>query len=270
MIHEVFAIRYAELRDRQPSDLFIGADPHDGPRSMDYFVWLLRAGERLILVDTGFSETDAAERGRKLLVRPDEALRRFGAPPEAITDVIVTHLHYDHAGNLDRFPKARFHIQDREMRFATGRCMCHRLLRYPFTGEHVVQMVRHLYAERVVFHDGEGEVAPGVNVHHIGGHTDGLQAVTVATARGEVVLASDATHYYANLGSERPFPIVYHLGDMLDGWRKLRVLAGGDMERIVPGHDPLVRAVYPDASRNGVDAAALHLPPLRPAAELWR
>src|SRR6267142_1154838 len=80
------------------------------------------------------------------------------------------HLHYDHAGNLDRFPNARFHLQDREMSYATGRCMCNGMLRHPFSVEHVTTMVRHVYGERVTFHSGDGEIAPGVTVHRVGGH----------------------------------------------------------------------------------------------------
>ncbi len=89
-------------------------------------------------------------------------LERFGVKADSIRDVVVTHLHYDHAGNLDRFPNARFHLQDREMSYATGRCMCIGVLRHPFSVEHVTLMVRHVYGERVTFHSGDGEVAPGV------------------------------------------------------------------------------------------------------------
>ena len=156
-------------------------------------------------------------RGRKLTLNPVDALKGFGVNAEDIKDVIVTHLHYDHAGNLDRFPNARFHLQDREMAYATGRCMCNGLLRHPFSVEHVTQMVRHVYGERVTFHAGEGEIAPDVTVHRVGGHSDGLQVVRVATQRGPVVLASDASHYYANLHRRSPFPIVYNLGDMVRG-----------------------------------------------------
>ena len=148
--------------------------------------------------------------------------------------MIVTHLHYDHAGNLDRFPSARFHLQDREMSYATGRCMCNGMLRHPFSVEHVTTMVRHVYGERVTFHSGDGEVAPGVTVHRVGGHSDGLQVVRVETARGPVVLASDAAHYYANLQKRSPFPIVYNVGDMAQGWE----IVGGwrESDRFIPGH----------------------------------
>lgn len=106
-------------------------------------------------------------------------------------------------------------------------------------------MVRALYAGRVRFHAGDGEVAPGVSVHHVGGHTDGLQMVRVETARGPPVLASDASHFYANMQEGLPFPIVFNLGDMAAGWGRARALAEGREEMIVPGHDPRVRVLYP-------------------------
>ena len=87
------------------------------------------------------------------------------------------------------------------MAYATGRCMGHRVIRMPFEVEDVVAMVRRVYAGRVVFHDGEAEIVPGVSVHHIGGHSRGLQAVRVKTRRGYVVLASDVAHFYAHLAS---------------------------------------------------------------------
>ena len=154
------------------------------PQDLDYFVWLIRGGGRDILVDTGFNAAEAQLRNRKLTLNPVDALARFGVKADDIRDVVVTHLHYDHAGNLDRFPNARFHLQDREMSYATGRCMCFGALRHPFSVEHVTLMVRHVFSERVTFHSGDGEVAPGVTLHRVGGHSDGLQVVRVETERG--------------------------------------------------------------------------------------
>src|SRR5258707_3524741 len=104
------------------------------------------------------------------------------------------------------------------MRYAPGRGMCHGLLRHPFSVEHVTLMVRHVFSELVTFHSGDGEVAPGVTLHRVGGHSDGLQVVRVETARGPVVLASDASHYYGNMHRRMPFPIIYNVGDMIEGW----------------------------------------------------
>ncbi len=145
------------------------------------------------------------------------------------------------------------------MSYATGRCMCNGLLRHPFSAEDVTQMVRHVYDERVTFHDGDGEVAPGITLHSVGGHSDGLQVVRVTTTRGPVVLASDASHYYANMHRRSPFPIVYNVGDMHNGWLLCERLAGHP-DRIIPGHDPLVRQFYRRIDAN-VDVYALHEAP---------
>ncbi|MGY3077504.1 glyoxylase-like metal-dependent hydrolase (beta-lactamase superfamily II) [Bradyrhizobium sp. LM6.10] len=159
--YEIYALRYATMSPRTPNMNFLAPDPHDSAaQDLDYFVWLIRGGGRDILVDTGFNAEEATARARKLTLNPVDALERFGVATSSIRDIIVTHLHYDHAGNLDRFPNARFHLQEREMAYATGRCMCNGLLRHPFSVEHVTQMVRHVYGERVNFYSGDGEVAP--------------------------------------------------------------------------------------------------------------
>jgi glyoxylase-like metal-dependent hydrolase (beta-lactamase superfamily II) len=260
--HEIYALRYATMSPRTPHLNFLVPDPHETTaQDLDYFVWLIRGGGRDILVDTGFNAEEAGLRDRKLTLNPVDALERFGVKADSIRDIVVTHLHYDHAGNLERFPHARFHLQDREMSYATGRCMCNGMLRHPFSIEHVTLMVRHVYGERVSFHSGDGEVAPGVTVHRVGGHSDGLQVVRVETGRGPVVLASDAAHYYANLQRRSPFPIVYNVGDMAQGWEIVERLAGHP-DRFIPGHDPIVSEIYPRAS-DKVDAFALHLKPSR-------
>jgi len=246
MTYEVYALKYAH-HARRASENFIGGDPHDGPMPLDYFVWLIRGNGREIVVDTGFSAAMAAKRGRNHLRCPTEGLRSLGTDSKTVRDVVITHLHYDHVGNFDLFPKATLHLQDLEMRYATGRYMAHECFRGAYEVEDVVGVVRRVYENRVRFHDGDAEIAPGVSVHLIGGHTMGMQAVRVATRRGAVVLASDASHFYANLEQTRPFPIVWSVADMVDGYRKLRALADS-AGHIIPGHDPLVLERYPAAS----------------------
>jgi len=262
MSWEAYALRYA-VHDRPAQQNFLLplADPHES-MPLDFYVWLLRGpGGREILVDTGYDPETARKRQRRLLRTVDQALRDFGTDPAGVRDVVVTHLHYDHAGNLPLFPNATIHVQDREMAFATGRHMCTACIRLPFEAEHVVAMVRALYADRVRFHDGEGEVAPGVTLHRVGGHSDGLQVVRVRTGRGPVVLASDACHLYANMRRGNPFPIVFDLGAMTQGWDLCRRLAEGDETRVVPGHDPEVRRRYPAAPGGDGEAVALHEAP---------
>ena len=248
--YEIRAIRYAR-HDRRSSENFVGGDPHDVPMPLNYYVWVISNPARTILVDTGFSEAMAAQRGRQIVKPVAQGLQALGLVPETVDDVIITHMHYDHAGNIPLFPRARFHLQDREMEFATGRCMCHGLLNHGYEADDVVALVRCVFDQRVVFHDGADQIAPGIEVHHVGGHTKGLQAVRVRTARGWVVLASDASHFYAHMEQDRAFPVLYNLGDMLEGYATLRRLASSS-QHVVPGHDPAVMARYPSAG-TGLD-----------------
>jgi glyoxylase-like metal-dependent hydrolase (beta-lactamase superfamily II) len=244
--YEVYAIKYAH-HERRASENFIGGvphDAHDGPMPLDYFVWLLRGEGREIVVDTGFSAATAARRQRDHLRCPTEGLGLLNVDSQKIKDVVITHLHYDHVGNFDLFPAATFHLQDKEMQYATGRHMGKPVFSGAFDVEDVVGMVRNTYAGRVRFHDGDATIAPGVSLHFIGGHTMGLQVVRVTTRRGAVVLASDASHFYANMEQVRPFPIVFNVADMVEGYARLRELAESPAH-IIPGHDPLVLERYP-------------------------
>lgn len=258
--YEVYAIRYAST-DRERRENFIYRDDHDGPMPMDFFVWLLVSGSQAILVDTGFNQAAARARKRTLLGCPIAALAMFGLEAADVRDVILTHLHYDHAGNIDKLPNAVFHLQDSEMEYATGRCMCHAPLRHAYNVEDVAQLVRNVYSDRVKFHAGPATIANNVEVIHVGGHTRGLQAVRVYTQRGWIVLASDAIHFYANHELLNPFPIVYNVGDMLDGYR-LVTQSADSPDHVIPGHDPEVLRRYPRLERPGLDVACLHLPPI--------
>jgi glyoxylase-like metal-dependent hydrolase (beta-lactamase superfamily II) len=260
-VHEIYAVKYAH-HDRKKGENYIGGDPHDTNEPLDYFVWAIVGPHGTFVVDTGFDEAMARRRQRRILKPIAEGLKSIDVDPAAIENIIVTHLHYDHSGNYDLFPRARYHLQDCEMTYATGRCMCHAQQRVAFEADDVVAMVRKVFAGRVTFHDGESEVAPGITLHHIGGHSRGLQSVRVKTRRGFVMLASDATHLYNHFEQGRVFPITYNVGDVLEGYAKLRKLASSS-QHIIPGHDPLVLHRYP-APRPGLEhgVARLDVEPL--------
>ena len=176
-------MRYATHAERSAAN-YLGEDPHDNaPMPLDFYVWVIRNPARTLLVDTGFSADMAVRRGRRYLASPVDLLKQIGIAAESVEDIVVTHMHYDHAGNIAAFPKARLHLQEKEMAYCTGRCMCHAAMRSSFEARDVAQAVERLHAGQLVFHDGDAEIAPGVSLHLIGGHTAGLQVVRVATER---------------------------------------------------------------------------------------
>ncbi len=254
---QVYALRYAHNPAAKRSTNFIGGDPHDAPMPLDYFVWAMKSGDRTIVLDTGFDEAMGVKRGRQFLQSPAVGLNAIGVRPDQVGDVILSHMHYDHCGNYDMFPAAKYHLQDKEMEYCTGRCICHAGLRTPFEEDDVVAIVRKLYRGQLAFHDGVDEIAPGVTVHHVGGHSKGLQITRVWTRRGWMVLAADASHFYANMEEGRAFPIVHNHEDTLNGYDTMRKLSS-QKNGIIPGHDPLVLARYP-AAAPGLEGIAVRL-----------
>ena len=121
-VHEVYAIKYGR-HERRAAENYIGGDPHDVQEPIDFYVWAITGPHGTVVVDTGFDETMAQKRARKIIKPVGEGLKTLGLAPESVSNVIVTHLHYDHTGNYDLFPNARYHLQDEEMAYATGRCM---------------------------------------------------------------------------------------------------------------------------------------------------
>ncbi len=255
-IHEIYAIKYGR-HERKKAENYIGGDPHDGQEPIDYFVWAIKGPSGSFVVDTGFDAAMAKKRGREFLTPPRDGLLAIGVDPATVEDVVISHMHYDHAGNNDLFPNATFHLQDREMAFCTGRCMCHRDVRRSFEETDVTAMVGRVFRGKVQFHDGVGEIAPGITVHHVGGHTAGLQFARVRTGRGWVVLASDASHFYANFEQMRAYATVFNVGDMLEGFATLKRLASSP-KHVIPGHDPLVLQRYP-APKPGLEGIAVRL-----------
>jgi len=258
---EITAIRYAH-HDRTGAENFIvPGDEHDVPMPLDYFVWAIKGPTKTYLLDTGFDQAAANQRKRTITRPVEDGLKAVGIAPDSITDIIVSHMHYDHAGNRDLFPNATYHVQDSEINFCTGRCMCNSYLNHAFDVTDVQSMVGKIFAGRVHFHDGEGQIEPGLSVHRVGGHTGGLQITRVKTKRGWVVLGSDASHFYANFEQYRPFSVVDGAKKIIAGYDKMRALSSS-IRHIVPGHDPLVVNRYPKAIDGIADIVRLDLDPI--------
>jgi glyoxylase-like metal-dependent hydrolase (beta-lactamase superfamily II) len=258
---KVVAARYATLETTR-SDCFLRYHSYgepDGPQRMDYFFWLLRDGGETIVVDTGFDPGVGARRGRTCLVRPRDALARLGVDPGSVSRLVLTHLHYDHTGNLDAFPEAELYVQERELEFWRSPAAT----RFQFAATVESDELAAVYAAqsegRVRVLSGDEELAPGVRLVLVGGHSPGQQILAVDGASGPIVLASDALHFYEELERDRPFSVLSDVAEMYLGYDTLRELSGVPGGQLVAGHDPSVldrfRPVDGDAAGFAVEIA---------------
>ena len=235
--YRIHAVRYAH-RACTSSEAFYG-DYHASPMTMDYFVWALTNGMHTVVVDLGFTEAVGTRRGRQFLRCPSKGLAEIGIECARVEHVVLSHFHYDHVGNYALFPNATFYVQDAEMAFYTGRHAALPSFRHSIEVDDVCALVRLNYERRLVFVDGAREIVPGISVHKVGGHTAGMQIVTVDHAKGQAVVASDASHYYRNFEKRIPFNTLHDLPGMYRAFERIRELATSE-ELVVPGHDPLV------------------------------
>ncbi|GAA1170574.1 N-acyl homoserine lactonase family protein [Streptomyces rhizosphaericus] len=245
--HELLALRFGTQMGRLARENFLFADDPcatDTPVGFDFYIWVIRGQDQVIVVDTGFTAHTGARRGREQLHHPVEALAGLGMDPTDVSHLLITHMHWDHAGHLAAFPTARVHLQEPELAFCTSRAMRQSAPRRPFEAEDVNAAIRLLFDERLTLHQGPATIVPGVEVHPAPGHTPGLQVVRVHTKRGWVVLASDSSHLWANIRRRAPFPILDHLASMVEAYETVEDLADG-VDHIIPGHDPQVATRFP-------------------------
>jgi glyoxylase-like metal-dependent hydrolase (beta-lactamase superfamily II) len=233
-MHEVLAVRYGTLRSRK-SELYYRFGSYgepDAEQSLDYWFWVLRDGDSTLLVDTGFDPSVGERRGRVCLCPPLDALARLGIEPGSIERIVITHLHYDHIGNLGAFPHAELLVPERELAFWSSPAARHtQFAEHVETGE-----VTRVLEGRFTALPERSTIAPGVEGIVVGGHSPGQLMLLVATANGPVVLTSDAVHLYEELERRRPFAVLANLEEMYAAYDTIDALGA----TMVPGHDPQV------------------------------
>ena len=235
--YKVYALKYAE-RDTTTCQFFYRESAHD-PLTLHYFVWLITGGPHPILVDTGFREDDVRARHIRNYVSPATMVERAGVAADDVPLALITHLHYDHWAGHPLFPSAEFWVQAEEVAFWTGPFASTPAFRGSANVGSLESLVTLNYGSRIRIVAGDREVVPGIRVHRVGGHTAGLQIVTVETPRGTVVLTSDASHFYRNVETRQPVQIITSLPEMLTAFETIHALAGRE-RLIVAGHDPAV------------------------------
>src|SRR5215471_14159011 len=242
--YEVYAIRYATIPDFAVSSLVAGADPS---RKVDIamMVWLVRGGGKNILVDSGFYREQFFKQWKVAdFQKPSDAVRRAGVTPEEITDVIVTHMHWDHADGMDLFPNAKIWLQKDELEYYAGSAWQSRRTHGGIDPDDVMAAVKLNLQGKVGLVDGDGkEILPGITVYTGGKHTYASQFVGVQTAAGTIVLASDNMYLWENLEKHVPIAATLDAASNLRAQDRMRELGGG-APHIIPGHDPAVMTRY--------------------------
>jgi glyoxylase-like metal-dependent hydrolase (beta-lactamase superfamily II) len=236
--YEVYAMKYAE-RQADLSTFMLTAEPGRETITIDYFVWLLQGGSEPIVVDTGFTPQIAQARQRKYIASPADQLRKLGVDAADVKKVLISHLHWDHFGGFGYFPNATFYLQTKEYQYWTGPVMRFKAARRSVEADDMAELVRLNMQGRVRFVDGVEEVAPGISLHYVGGHTAGIQVVRVNTKKGHVVMASDASHLFRNVEENTPASLITNLPEMFSAFDAIRDLSSGP-DLWFPGHDPAV------------------------------
>ncbi|MDQ6885695.1 MAG: N-acyl homoserine lactonase family protein [Gemmatimonadota bacterium] len=241
--YDVYAVRYGTLPNFPVRGLVAGAD---SARRMDVaaMVWLVRAPGRLVLVDAGFYRDSFMRRWKPAdYVRPDSAIARLGVTPGDITDIIVTHVHWDHMDGIDLFPRARVWIQREEYDYYIGPGG---LPAHPGVDSGDAAVLASLRARgRVTLVNGDrSEVIPGITLYTGGRHTFASQFAGVRTRAGTVVIASDNLYLYENLDRRRPIAQTFDSLSNLAAQDRMRRIASA-LRLIVPGHDPAVFERFP-------------------------
>ena len=249
--YEVYAVRFGTLPQFPVAGLISGADKS---RRIDIpvMVWLLKGSDgRRILVDSGFHQKRFVDQWKVQSFRsPADGVTAAGVRPEEITDVIITHAHWDHVGGADLFPKATVWIQREEYAYYTGEAWQARNTHGGIDAEHMATLLKINTDGRLRFVEGDDqEILPGIRCYTGGRHTRASQYVGVQTAGGTAVITSDNMYLYENMEKRVPIAQTLDAASNLEAQDRMRKLAA-DPSLIVPGHDPAVFDRYP---RVGVD-----------------
>jgi glyoxylase-like metal-dependent hydrolase (beta-lactamase superfamily II) len=246
--YEIYAIRYATLPGFDVADLVAGADP---ARKLDIamMIWLVRGNGHNILVDSGFYREHFFKEWKvNDFVKPSDALKPLGLKPEDITDVIISHMHWDHSDGMDLFPNARIWIQKDEFQYYAGEAWQTKEAHDGIDAEDVLTLVKLNTQGRVGLVNGDAqEILPGITCYAGGRHTYASQYVGVNTKAGTVVLASDNMYLYENLEKHVPIAATLDAVSNLRAQDRMKQLAASP-GLIIPGHDPAVMTKFPSVA----------------------
>jgi glyoxylase-like metal-dependent hydrolase (beta-lactamase superfamily II) len=250
----ITAVRYGRLASTKARLFHRWAEygEPDAPQDLAYYFYVLRSGGRTVVLDTGFAAASGIRRGRESLITPEVALAELGVAPGQVDLLVVSHLHYDHIGNLALFDSVPITAPATEIEFWSSPMAREPHFWSHVDGDDVARVLAAHAAGAVITTTGEAVVEPGIEAFEVGGHSPGQQVFLVQTAGAPVVLTSDAVHLYEELDQHRPFGVFSDLVGMYRGFDRVDELVGERSAVLVPGHDPLVAERFPALDGDGL------------------
>ena len=245
--YEIYALKFASLKFKFPVTLFaVGSTSKDSVQPC-YMVYLLKGKNgKNILVDAGFTETPPIYNMASFnYVRPDEMLKKINVDPASITDIILTHPHWDHIGGIDLFPNAMVWMQEQDFNYFVGDAWQNNIDSSGFSTKDVLKINQKKLNQKLQLVKGDSvEIMPGIRVFTGSKHTYESQYVLVGTGNDKVIIASDNSWLYYNLVNLLPIPLTFDTNAYLQNLKRMRAIVK-NVDLILPGHDPLVFSKFP-------------------------
>lgn len=248
-VYKVYAVRFASVGHPMPISDWADKGPKTDSVRIDFMVWLIQGKGKNILVDAGFLNgiPDAADFDVTNYVRPDSALSKLAVQPQDITDIVLSHPHWDHIDGIGLFPNAHIWIQKEDFNYYVGAAWGKNGNNGGFSKRDVRMLIEKNLAGQVTLVDGDDkEIIPGIKVFTGSRHTFNSQYVLVETGANKVLLASDNIWIYYSLDHLTPAS----QGGTLDpegyvnAMRRMKTLVT-DVKFIIPGHDSRIFSRFP-------------------------
>ena len=244
---EVIQVKYGE-RVVAKSSVFYDYGSYglpDGDLGMDYNFWVIRDGQRTMLLDTGYDIPARDWLGEISVTPTPEGLRLLDIDPKQVSMVVTSHFHYDHIGYLQLFDNAQVVSGRREYDYWFAKWEAGALEGEFTTADNLEPVKKAREEGRLRLVTEETEVYPGITVYPVGGHCPGELVTKISGRSGPLIMAADAAHFYEQIEHEWPFFAFTDLDEMRLALSFMNKLAADSGATIIPGHDARVRDKYP-------------------------
>ena len=252
--YEIYALKFATLNFKMPVAFSAVGSTSKDSTGICYMVYLLKGNNgRTILVDAGFTETPAMYNMQAFTyIRPDSILKQININPTDITDLIITHPHWDHIGGIDLFPKAMIWMQEKDYNYFVSTAWQKEGDNSGFNSKDVHKIIQKNIDKQLTLVKGDSiEIIPGIRVFIGSRHTYESQYVLVGTGSDKVIIASDNTWLYYNLTSLLSIPITFDQKAFIENLKRMKSMVN-NIDLIIPGHDPLVFSKFPTITKGVV------------------